>query len=92
MAMYALEGAKVELITPSSEGSPIDHFLKKRGEGIHHICLRVDHAQAAWDHFSREGIPLLGDGPHEGAEGSLIFFLHPRAANGVLLEICEHRA
>jgi methylmalonyl-CoA epimerase len=89
VAMFPLDEGKIELIAPASEDSPITRFLERRGGGIHHLCLRVVSAQAAWDELSRRGVPLLGDGPHEGAGGARIFFLHPSAAGGVLVEIRE---
>lgn len=89
VAMFPLPGGKIELVAPAAEESPIRRFLERRGGGIHHVCLRVSSAQGAWDTLSARGVRLLGDGPHEGAGGARIFFLHPAAAGGVLVEVRE---
>ena len=79
---------KVELLSALSENSPISNFLKKRGEGIHHIAFKVDKLQEALDFLKQNGIELIDETPKIGAEGLNIAFIHPKSTNGVLIELC----
>ncbi|MFC2157326.1 methylmalonyl-CoA epimerase [Acidobacteriota bacterium] len=80
-------GGAVELISPSKLDSPIDNFLRKRGEGIHHICLEVEDISRFILDLKEKGIEFVDDKPGVGAGGSQTVFLHPKALNGVLLEL-----
>ncbi|MEW6145276.1 MAG: methylmalonyl-CoA epimerase [Thermodesulfobacteriota bacterium] len=82
-------GAAVELLEPLSEDSPISKFLDKRGEGIHHICFLVDDIEAALERLKREGVKLIDESPRPGAYNSRVAFIHPKAMNGVLIELAE---
>jgi methylmalonyl-CoA/ethylmalonyl-CoA epimerase len=82
-------GAAVELLEPLSEDSPITKFLDKRGEGIHHICFLVDDIEAALERLKREGVELIDESPRPGAYNSRVAFIHPKAMNGVLIELAE---
>jgi methylmalonyl-CoA epimerase len=79
-----------ELLEPLSEDSPIQSFLTKKGEGVHHIALEVDDIQARLNQYKDQGIQLIHEQPKTGAHNSQIAFLHPKAANGVLFELCQH--
>lgn len=81
--------ANLELLEPLGPESPIAKFIEKRGEGIHHICLRVENIE---DHLSRlkaAGFRLINEAPVPGAHGCRVAFLHPAAGNGVLIELSE---
>lgn len=78
-----------ELLEPLHEESPIAKFIEKRGEGIHHIALEVDDIQARLEQFKTEGIRMINEQPKQGAHDTQVAFLHPKAANGVLLELCQ---
>lgn len=80
----------VELLQSSSDDSPIDKFIKRRGPGIHHICFAVDDLDATLRRCAEHGIVLLDAVPRVGAEGKRIAFLHPRSTGGVLVELTEH--
>jgi methylmalonyl-CoA/ethylmalonyl-CoA epimerase len=82
-------GAAVELLEPLSEDSPISKFLDRRGEGIHHICFLVDDIEAALERLKREGVKLIDESPRPGAYNSRVAFIHPKAMNGVLIELAE---
>jgi methylmalonyl-CoA/ethylmalonyl-CoA epimerase len=82
-------GAAVELLEPLSEDSPISKFLDKRGEGIHHICFLVDDIEASLERLKREGVKLIDESPRPGAYNSRVAFIHPKAMNGVLIELAE---
>ncbi|MGZ3624328.1 MAG: methylmalonyl-CoA epimerase [Ktedonobacteraceae bacterium] len=81
-------GSEIELIEPTSANSSLSKFLEKRGEGLHHICLEVDNIDAALAEMQEKGTPVLDKVPRIAAEGRAIF-IHPKAANGVLLELVE---
>ena len=81
-------GSEIELIEPTSADSSLSKFLEKRGEGLHHICLEVDNIDTALFEMQEKGIPVLDKEPRIAAEGRAIF-IHPKAANGVLLELVE---
>jgi methylmalonyl-CoA/ethylmalonyl-CoA epimerase len=66
--------------------------MEKRGPGLHHLCIRVDDIRAAMAKLSAEGFQLLSSEPQAGAHGCLVCFLHPKSANGVLVELSEPHA
>ncbi|HEY4324962.1 MAG TPA: methylmalonyl-CoA epimerase [Mucilaginibacter sp.] len=80
---------KIELLEASSPGSPIAKFIAKRGEGIHHIAFEVDDIKAEMERLKKEGFVLLSDEPKMGADNKLVCFVHPKSANGVLVELCQ---
>jgi len=80
---------KVELLEASSEDSAIAKFIEKRGEGIHHIAFAVDDIEAEMKRLAEEGFRLLNDTPKRGADNKLVCFIHPKTANGVLVELCQ---
>lgn len=79
----------VELIEPLEEGTPVDRFLKSRGEGIHHICFEVEDIDESVRDLQSIGMEFVTDEPVKGAEGSRIIFLKPQNLNGVLIELKE---
>ncbi len=87
--MLAVGGAHVELLEPLADDSPVGQYLAKRGEGIHHLCLRVDDLEAILARLAARGIEPLGGGARAGAGGARVAFLHPRDTGGVLLELSE---
>jgi methylmalonyl-CoA epimerase len=88
LPMDSPAGSEIELIEPTAADSSLSKFLDKRGEGLHHICLEVDDIDAALAEMREKGAPVLDKQPRIAAEGRAIF-IHPRAANGVLLELVE---
>jgi methylmalonyl-CoA/ethylmalonyl-CoA epimerase len=81
--------AKIELLASLDEESAISKFLEKKGEGIHHIAFHVEDIYAEMERLTKEGFILLNDKPKQGADNKLICFLHPKSANGVLVELCQ---
>ncbi|GCE47509.1 methylmalonyl-CoA epimerase [Thermosporothrix hazakensis] len=81
-------GSEIELIEPTAENASLNRFLEKRGEGLHHICLEVENIEAALTEMKDQGVPVLDEQPRIAAEGRAIF-IHPKGANGVLLELLE---
>jgi methylmalonyl-CoA epimerase len=82
-------GTAIELLEPLNENSPISKFLDKRGEGIHHICFIVDDIQSALNTLKKQGVQLIDESPRVGAYGAKVAFIHPKAMNGVLIELAE---
>lgn len=81
-------GSEIELVQPTSSDSSLARILEKRGEGLHHICLEVHDIDATLVDMQMKGAPVLDTVPRVAAEGRAIF-IHPRAANGVLLELLQ---
>ena len=82
--------AKIELIESTSDDSAIAKYIAGKGEGIHHICLLVDDIKAALAKLKAEDFKLIDNEPRGGAEGSMVAFVHPKAANGVLIELKQN--
>jgi methylmalonyl-CoA/ethylmalonyl-CoA epimerase len=89
VAMLPLGEPRIELLEPTSEASPVAKFLEKRGTGIHHIAVRVDDIRAELGRLKEQGVRLIDETPRVGVGGSLVAFVHPAAAGGVLLELVE---
>ncbi|HEV7699403.1 MAG TPA: methylmalonyl-CoA epimerase [Pyrinomonadaceae bacterium] len=89
VAMLPIGEGRIELLEPTSDDSPISKFLEKRGAGIHHIAVEVDDIEAAIQRLKDKGMRLIDESPRVGAEGCLVAFVHPSAANGVLLELVQ---
>ncbi len=88
-AFLSVGDANLELLEPAGPDSTIAKFIEKRGEGIHHICLRVDDLTAHLEALKAKGYRLINEHPVPGAHGCRVAFLHPSAGNGVLLELSE---
>jgi methylmalonyl-CoA/ethylmalonyl-CoA epimerase len=80
---------KVELLEAKSSESAIAKFIDKKGEGLHHIAFEVDDIVAEMENLKKLGFTLLSDKPKRGADNKLICFVHPKSANGVLVELCQ---
>lgn len=81
--------SKIELLAATSPDSPIAKFIEKRGEGIHHIAFEVEDIRAEMKRLKEEGFELISKDPKKGADNKLVAFLHPKSANGVLVELCQ---
>lgn len=81
--------SKVELLEPTSEESAIAKYLEKRGEGIHHIAFEVKNIEKEMKRLREEGFSLLNEKPKRGADNKWVCFIHPKSANGVLVELCQ---
>ena len=81
--------SKIELLEALNEESAIAKSIAKRGEGIHHIAFYVDHIEEEIERLQKEGFVLLNEQPKKGADHKKVAFLHPKSANGVLVELCE---
>ncbi len=80
---------RFELLEEISENSEIHSFLEKRGEGIHHIAVKVEGIEKFIERAKELGLKPLSDEPKKGAHGSKVVFLHPKTTGGILLELVE---
>ncbi len=89
IAHLDLDGSAVELLQPEHPDSPIGRFLARRGPGIHHVCYRVANLDAALAACNQRGYTLIDQTPRTGAGGRRIAFVHPKATDGILIELTE---
>ena len=87
--IYDTGSGKIELLVSKYPDSPISKFIKKRGTGIHHICLNVEDIDKAIEHMKTNNIKLIDDKPTIGAENHKVIFVHPRSTGGILVELAE---
>ncbi|MBK6626977.1 MAG: methylmalonyl-CoA epimerase [Flavobacteriales bacterium] len=80
---------KIELLESTRPDGPIAKAIEKRGEGIHHVAFEVDDIRVEMARLKAEGFTLLSDEPKPGADNKLVCFVHPRDANGVLVELTQ---
>ena len=88
-AFLSVGDSNLELLEPTDADSTIAKFIEKRGEGIHHICLRVDDLDAHLARLKAQGFRLINESGVPGAHGCRVAFLHPSAGSGVLIELSE---
>ena len=88
-AFFPVGESEVELLESTSPDGPVASYIEKKGEGIQHVAFRVDNLEAALSELKEKGIRLIDEQPRIGAGGARIAFLHPKATNGVLVELCE---
>ncbi len=91
VAFISVGDVRIELLSATSEDSPIAKYIEKRGEGIQHLALSVDDLPAELEKAEENGIQLIDKAPRPGAHGADIAFLHPKSTNGVLLELCKDK-
>jgi methylmalonyl-CoA epimerase len=89
VAMIPVGETRLELLEATSDDSVIAKFIAKRGEGLHHISLRVPDLAAAVARLKADGVRLISDEIKIGAGGHRYIFVHPASAGGVLLELVE---
>ncbi len=81
--------SKIELLEASNPDSVIAKFIEKKGEGVHHIAFEVSDIVSEIARLKKEGFIVLNETPKKGADNKLVAFLHPKSANGVLIELCQ---
>src|SRR5438874_12205515 len=89
VVMVPVGETRLELLEPTSEDSVIAKFIAKRGEGLHHISIRVPDLNAAVQKLRSAGTRLVSDEIKIGAGGHRYIFLHPSGTSGVLIELVE---
>lgn len=88
-SFFKVGGTKIELLEGTTPDSAISKFIEKRGEGIHHIAFEVEDILAEMERLKGEGFILLNETPKKGADNKLVCFVHPKSANGVLVELTQ---
>jgi len=89
VAMLPVGESRIELLEATSEDSTIAKFIAKRGEGLHHVCLRVPGLPAVVANLKNSGVRLVTEEIKVGAGGHRYVFVHPQSTGGVLLELVE---
>jgi len=92
LSFYPIGESSIELIEstrPAESGSSMAKFIEKRGEGIHHICLEVDDIRSEMIRLKGLGFQFVEDRPSPGGVGCIVAFIHPKSANGVLIELSQ---
>jgi methylmalonyl-CoA epimerase len=89
VAMLPVGESRLELMEATSESSTVAKFIAKRGEGLHHVCLRVPDLTAVVERLKTDGVRLVSNEIKTGAGGHRYVFVHPSSAGGVLLELVE---
>lgn len=90
-AFFRKGETKIELLESSSTDGVIARYVEKKGEGMHHLAFEVEDIYAEMARLQQEGFVLLNDVPKSGADNKLVCFLHPKSANGVLIELCQEK-
>ena len=83
------EETRIELLEPTESESPVAKFIEKRGEGIHHIALKVRNIEAVLEKLKEKGLTLVDEKPRVGVGGAKIAFIHPKSTRSALIELCE---
>ena len=88
-AMLPVGSTHLQLLEPTDEESTVARFIERRGEGLHHIAIRVPDIEAALDRLKRAGAELIDAEPRRGGGGHRVAFVHPKTTHGILIELVE---
>ena len=88
-AFFPVGESEVELLESTAPDGPVAKYIEKRGQGIQHVAFRVKNIEEALAELKEKGVKLIDQEPRIGAGGAKIAFLHPKATNGVLVELCQ---
>ena len=88
-ALIKVADSYIQLLTPTSESSPVAAFLEKRGEGIHHVGYRVEDCAVALQSVKDHGGRVIDEAPRPGSRGTTVAFVHPKGALGTLIELVQ---
>ncbi|MCI5836283.1 MAG: methylmalonyl-CoA epimerase [Veillonellaceae bacterium] len=89
VSFFKLGEAELEFLESTSPDGPIARYIAKHGNGFQHVALRVDNIENALEDLKARGVRLLDEKPRYGAGGCRIAFLHPKATNGLLIELTQ---
>ena len=90
VAMLNVGESQLELLESIRPDSPIEKFISKRGEGLHHIAVQVENIELILTRLKASGIRLIDQTPRKGAHNTRVAFIHPSSTHGVLVELVEH--
>jgi methylmalonyl-CoA/ethylmalonyl-CoA epimerase len=88
-ALVNVAESYVQLLSPTTDDSPVAKFLAKRGEGLHHVAYRVDDCAAALEAVKASGARVIDQVPRPGSRGTTVAFVHPAASFGTLIELVQ---
>ena len=88
-SFFEIGDSKIELLQATQETSAIHKYLDKNREGIHHIAFDVEDIISEIERLKKEGFIFINDQPKKGADNKLVVFIHPKSANGLLVELCQ---
>ncbi len=88
-AFFPVGESEVELLESTAPDGPVAKYIEKKGQGIQHVAFRVENIEEALAELKEKGVKLIDEKPRNGAGGAKIAFLHPKATNGVLVELCQ---
>ena len=88
-SFFQTENTKIELLQGLDENNAISKFIKKRGEGVHHIAFQVDNIVKEITRLKKLGFKIINETPKKGADNKLICFIHPKSTHHVLIELCQ---
>jgi methylmalonyl-CoA epimerase len=91
-ALVQVAESYVQLLTPTTDASPVAKFLATRGEGLHHVAYRVEDCAAALEAVKASGARVIDQVPRPGSRGTTVAFVHPSASYGTLIELVEEHA
>jgi methylmalonyl-CoA/ethylmalonyl-CoA epimerase len=91
-AFFQVGESKIELLEASNPESPIAKFLEKKGPGFHHVAFETSNIDSEIERLTNEGFELIHKTPKDGADNKRIAFLHPKAVDGLLLELCQEKS
>ena len=90
-SFFKVGESKIELLAATQPDSPIQKFIDKKGEGMHHIAFEVDDIHQKMQELANEGFRLINERPKDGADNKLVAFVHPKSTGGILVEICQEK-
>ncbi len=90
-SFFQVGESKIELLAATRPDSPIQKFIDKKGEGIHHIAFEVPDITKKIKELKKEGFRLINEQPKDGADNKKIAFIHPKSTGGILVEICQEK-
>jgi methylmalonyl-CoA/ethylmalonyl-CoA epimerase len=88
-AFFKTADTKIELVESMGTETPLDRFIDKKGEAVHHIAFLVDDILVEMERLKKEGFVLISEIPKKGADNKLVCFLHPKSTNNILIELCQ---
>ncbi|MCU1394675.1 MAG: methylmalonyl-CoA epimerase [Ilumatobacteraceae bacterium] len=88
-ALLNVAQSYIQLLTPTSDASPVAKAIEKRGEGLHHIGYRVDDCGVALDSMIAAGATPIDKAPRPGSRGTTVAFIHPKGSFGTLIELVQ---
>jgi methylmalonyl-CoA/ethylmalonyl-CoA epimerase len=90
VSFFKVGESSIELLLPTAPDSPVAKFLENKGEGFHHLALEVEDIDSAVQELKNAGVRLIDETPREGAHGTRVAFIHPKATFGLLVELVQY--